>query len=237
MRIARLKKSAREQGDVRRELHEVTKAEPVKPPVCGDHCPTYEESQCHMHCPEARFMLSSEVDYPLEAKIAPVVFELKRMGVYHPCWSCEGHDGEDGKLWKRPRVWFYAQSIIHVRLLADAMAELYINEKLNVQWEVVLTATDRDNTDTRFSLQPNLTGDDTRLGELHQDLESIAAHLRQMIIARAEELAEHTGEPEDTREDARENARENARADGRTDEKPNRRPPKLFSQLRAGGSQ
>lgn len=84
MRIARLKKSAREQDDVRRELDEITKAEPIKPPVCGDHCTKYEESRCHRHCPDAPAMLSSEADYPLEPKITPVVFELKRLGVSIP---------------------------------------------------------------------------------------------------------------------------------------------------------
>jgi hypothetical protein len=142
-------------------------------------------------------MLSSEPDYPLEAKIAPVVFELKRLGVFHPCWSCEGHDGPDGELWKLPRVWFYAQSVVHVRLLADSMSGLRLTGKLSTPWEVVLTVSDASDTDTRFSLQPNLQGEEAALQDLHQDLENIATHLRQMVVAQAEKLAERTGEPED----------------------------------------
>lgn len=222
MRIARLKKSARGQDEIRRELDEVTKAEPTNPPVCGDHCTKYQESTCHMHCPDAPAMLSSEADYPLEPKITPIVFELKRLGVFHPCWSCEGHEDAAGKLWKHPRVWFYAQSVVHVRLLADSMAELYLGGKLNASWEVVLTVTDTDNTDTSFSLQPNLKGEVVTLLELHQDLEIIAAQLRQMVVGRAEKLAEHTSEPEE--EDN----------EDRDFEKPNRTIAKLFGQLRAG---
>lgn len=142
-------------------------------------------------------MLSSEADYPLEPKIAPVVFELKRLGVFYPCWSCEGHDGPDGKLWKLPRVWFYAQSVVHVRLLADSMTELHLGGKLKLPWEVVLMVSDRDNTDTSFSLQPNLQDKEATLRDLHQDLENIATHLRQMVVTRAEKLKEHTGGPDD----------------------------------------
>lgn len=219
MRIARLKKSARQQDNVRRELDEITRAEPARPPVCSDECTKFEDKGCHMHCPDAPAMLSSEIDYPLEPKITPVVFELKRLAVFHPCWSCEGHEDKTGKLWKVPRVWFYAQSVVHVRLLADSMAELYLDGKLNASWEVVLTVTDTDNTDTSFSLQPNLKSEVVTLRELHQDLESIAAQLRQLVIRKAEELAEHTGGPEKDR----------------IVEKPNGTIAKLFGQLRAGG--
>lgn len=219
MRIARLKKSAKKQSEIRKDLKQITAEPPVKPPVCGDHCTKYRESLCHRDCPDARFMLSSEEDYPLEEKITPVVFELKRLGVFHPCWSCEGHLGLKGEIWKLPCVWFYAQSVVHVRVLADGMTELFLIGKLNSPWEVVLTVTDSENTDTSFSLQPKLKGEDITLPALHQDLESIAVHLRQMVVERAEKLAEHTGEPEDDR----------------IDEKPNRGSAKLFGQLRAGG--
>lgn len=223
MRIARLSNSAKKQSEVRKELEQITDAPAVKPPVCADHCTKYQEVLCHRDCPDARFMLSSEEDYPLEPKVTPVVFELKRLGVFHPCWSCEGHLGNDGELWKLPRVWFYAQSVVHVRLLADSMTELYLGGKLNVPWEVVLTVTDAENTDTSFSLQPKLKDEDAALAALHQDLESIAAHLRRMVVERAEKLAEHTGEYQDET------------PDDSADNKPNRGIAKLFGQLRAGG--
>lgn len=230
MRIARLKKSAKKQSEVRKELEQITRAEPGKPPVCADHCTKYEEMLCHRDCPDARFMLSSDAEYPLEPKITPVVFELKRLGVYHPCWSCEGHLGLAGEIWKLPCVWFYAESVIHVRVLADSMVELHLDGKLNVRWEVVLTVADSDNTDTSFSLQPNLRGEETTLPALHQDLQNIAGHLRRMVVERAEKLAEHTehtGEPQDDRETQ----------DHRVDEKPDRGTEKLFGQLRARGRQ
>lgn len=227
MRIARLKKSAKKQSELRKELEQITRSEAGRPPVCADHCTKYEKIRCHRDCPDARFMLSSDADYPLEPKITPVVFELKRLGVYHPCWSCEGHLGLAGEIWKLPCVWFYAKSVIHVRVLADSMVELYLGGKLNVRWEVVLTVADSDNTDTSFSLQPNLKGEETTLPALHQDLENIAEHLRRMVVKRAEKLAEYTGEHQDDRETQ----------DDRVDEKPDRGTAKLFSQLRAQGRQ
>lgn len=98
------------------------------------------------------------------------------------------------------------------------MAEMYLNGNLNVPWEVVLTVTDTDNTDTSFSLQPKLKGEEITLVELHQDLENIANHLRHLVIEKAEQLSEHASErPED-----------------RIDQEPNRGFAKLFDQLRAG---
>ncbi len=50
-------------------------------------------------------MLSSDPEsHPLESRIAPLVYELKRLEVFDPCWSCAGHNGTDGALWKIPRV-------------------------------------------------------------------------------------------------------------------------------------
>jgi hypothetical protein len=78
--------------------------------------------------------LSSDREkYSIEERIAPLVFEMQCLGVVEPCWPCEGHNGQDEKLWKRPDVWFYCDDVIHLRLLTDAIEGLYVARKLNFQ--------------------------------------------------------------------------------------------------------
>jgi len=58
--------------------------------------------------------MTTDANFPIESGIAPLVFELKRLGVFEPCWSCEGHNDPGGNLWKIPRVWFYCDSVVQV---------------------------------------------------------------------------------------------------------------------------
>jgi hypothetical protein len=121
--------------------------------------------------------LSSEGERsPVEPLVAPLVFELKKLGVFHPCWSCEGHADRDGGLWKIPCIWFYVDSVVHIRGLADAAGKLFNNRRLSVRWQVVLTYSDADNPDTTFSLQPE-PGPETSLNSLQGDLRVLADEL------------------------------------------------------------
>jgi hypothetical protein len=157
--------------------HEVRRAHslgPIPDPVCCSHCADYRPSiGCYRFCPAAPRRLSSEGENsPVEPLIAPLVFELKKLGVFHPCWSCEGHD-QNGKLWKIPRVWFYADSVVHIRGLADAVGRLFNAHRLSVRWQVVLTYSDADNPDTTFSLQPE-PGPESSLRSLQEDMRVMA---------------------------------------------------------------
>lgn len=134
-------------------------------------------------------MSSDPVNHPLEGRIAPLVYELKRLEAFHPCWSCEGHDGPDGKLWKIPRVWFYCASVVHLRVLADAVKELHLTETLSVPWRVVLTFSDENNSDTTFSLEPDLDHERPRLPALQRDIDVIADHLRESAFTEARKLS------------------------------------------------
>ncbi|MDJ0949419.1 MAG: hypothetical protein QNJ94_10900 [Alphaproteobacteria bacterium] len=135
-------------------------------------------------------MLSSDPNgYPLEAGIAPLVFEFNRLGVFDPCWSCEGHIGTDGDLWKVPRVWFYAESVVHVRVLAECLQDLSIAGRLNGTWQVVVTYSDSDNADTAFSLEPVVKDPIPSLGALQRDVATIAEELHRGFLARARKLS------------------------------------------------
>jgi len=147
-------------------------------PVCCARCPDYAPSTgCHRHCPAAPRRLSSEGEHsPVEPVVAPLVFELKRLGVFHPCWSCEGHTDCSRNLWKIPRVWFYADSVIHIRALSEAINRLFHAGRLAARWAVVVTHSDTGNPDTTFSLEPE-PGMDKDLPALHGDLRVMADEL------------------------------------------------------------
>jgi hypothetical protein len=134
--------------------------------------------------------LSSEGDNsPVESLVAPLVFELKKLGVFHPCWSCEGHDDQSGKLWKIPRVWFYADSVIHIRALANAIDTVFNSRRLSSRWKVVLTYSESDNPDTTFSLEPEAAGKDKNLRDLQNDLRVLSEGLEKQFWEACNQLS------------------------------------------------
>ena len=75
-----------------------------------------------------------------------------------------------------PRVWFYADSVVHVRGLAEAATRLFNARRLSVRWQVVLTHSDTDNPDTTFSLEPE-PASDSSLDSLQSDLRVLSDEL------------------------------------------------------------
>jgi hypothetical protein len=177
--------------DLRSELHEILEKDAeAQRPVCGPSCRRPDRPDCSRHCPDIPRALSSDPEnFPLETRIAPLVFELKRLKVFEPCWSCEGHNGPDGRLWKIPRVWFYCRSVVQLRVLADGIERLYLERKLTAPWHVVLTFSDRDNVDTTFSLEPNLDQSRPALAAIQKDIDTLAERLHELVIAEADRLS------------------------------------------------
>lgn len=176
-----------------RVAHEVKRAHalgPMPDPVCCVHCADYTPStRCHRYCPAAPRRLSSEGERsPVEPLVAPLVFELKKLGVFYPCWSCEGHCDQAGRLWKIPRVWFYADSVVHVRGLANAINRLFNAGRLSSPWRVVLTHSDEDNPDTTFSLEPD-PAEGSLLDRLQTDLRVMAEELAPAFWRACDSLA------------------------------------------------
>jgi hypothetical protein len=188
MRIAKRADSTNIVDKVLDDINDFRKSNPVTSPVCRAHCEFYHCGICNRYCESAPDQLSSEPDYPLERKITPLVFEIKKLGVFQPCWSCEGHNGPDGKLWKIPRVWFYAESVVYVRLLSEAVQEMFVDAKLNTPWEVVVTYSDDHNADTSFSLQPRILDRTIRLMDLQKDIITIADELQDFVALQADRL-------------------------------------------------
>lgn len=165
----------------------------VAPPPCAATCVHGAGPHCAPTCPDVPRMLSSDPDkHPLEPKIAPLVYEMQRLDVFQPCWSCEGHNGPDGAVWKLPRVWFYADSLVHARALSDAVKAWKLGHQLKATWQVVLVSLEADNPDCSFSLEP-LMDPELTLADLHGDVGVITAALHDVVVQAAEELARHAG--------------------------------------------
>ena len=124
----------------------------------------------------------------MEPLVAPLVFELKKLGVFHPCWSCEGHTDQAGALSKVPRVWFYADSVVHIRGLAETVNRLFNAGRLSVRWRIVLTHSDAENPDTTFSLEPEPSADGS-LNSLQSDLRVMADELGRIFWLCCDALA------------------------------------------------
>lgn len=191
MRISVRSTSNKEQNEVLDRVNEVTRLQPQLINVCRDNCSFSDSSPCSRDCDKAPAMLSSDGDeYPLDIKIAPLVFELKRMGFYTPCWSCEGHLGPDGKVWKLPRVWFYTTSDVYVRLLNDAIQCFAFSQILNALWEIKLVAIADASFDTMYSLEPAAQNEEHNLLKLQDDISLLSLNLFRLVTSRAYELNE-----------------------------------------------
>ncbi len=199
MKIERRKDGCGRVARIRQELGEILHGGMDGVPVCAPDCPKAGAARCSRHCPDIPRVLSSDPEnHPLEGRIAPLAYELKRLEVFDPCWSCEGHNDAEGALWKIPRVWFYCRSVVHLRVLADALKELHLDRRLSVQWRVVLTFSDGDNADTTFSLEPDALAPSRRaprspLAALQRDVETIAEHLREVVFNEALKLSRNAG--------------------------------------------
>lgn len=181
MKIEQRASDQRQKERAREELSALLDAGNGAPP-CATTCPKASHTDCSRSCPDIPRRLSSDPEkHPLEPLIAPLVYELQRLQVFHPCWSCEGHYGPDGSLWKVPRIWFYCESPVHVRALAGTVRQLELDRSLHASWQVVLVPWDHTNPDCCFSLEPSETKPDTSLQALQADITTIAARLHETM--------------------------------------------------------
>ena len=112
---------------------------------------------------------------PAEPLVAPLVFELKKLGAFYPCCWCEGHT------YRADRVWnFRASGSIGLgrpaRALADAIERLHAARRLAGRWHLVVAHSGAGNLDTTFSLEPEPAADQP-LSRLQGDLRVMAEEL------------------------------------------------------------
>lgn len=163
--------------DVKGDLEYLISGFELDNPVCSPDCTIYQDKDCNKNCSDVAATISSDKAYPVESGVAPLVFEMKRVSVFEPCWSCEGHLGVDGGLWKLPMVWFYTRSPVYVRILSQALNEMLYNKTISNKWGVVVTHSNTDNLSTCFSLQPERGDVPLELESLQSDLSSITGQL------------------------------------------------------------
>jgi len=183
MRIERNHEIVREARTVDDSLEEMTRAVIRSAPVCAHDCTRAGTCPCTRDCPHIPETLSSDPqNFPIEKGVAPLAFEIKKLGVFTPCWSCEGHNDAEGVMRNAPAVWFYAHSVTHVRILGDAIADMLYDKRLSSPWQVRLTFSDPDNLSAAFSLEPVPGASD--LSALQLDLTHIAEDIDWRVSSR-----------------------------------------------------
>ena len=199
MRIQRRARASAHSRELKSDIAAAAALKGVSGRVCGAACAKRCDRcggvgcqcACSPYCLDAPRALSIEpLVYPIEPAVTPLVYEMTRSGVFHPCWSCEGHLGSDGAIQKMPRVWFYCDSLVHVRLLANGLTRLRHGGRLSVDWRIAVTYSDHDNPETTFSLEP-CPGESEApsLDALQRDLGEIARALHDLVREEARALA------------------------------------------------
>ncbi|WP_375201010.1 hypothetical protein [Hyphococcus sp.] len=183
MRIERRQDVARETRTIDDSLEEMAHAAIRSGPVCASNCARAGTCPCVRDCPHIPETLSSDPqNFPIEKGVAPLAFEIKKLGVFTPCWSCEGHNDADGAMRNAPAVWFYAHSVTHVRVLSDAVADMLYDKRLSSPWQVRLTFSDPGNLSAAFSLEPVAGAPD--LSALQRDLAHLAEDIDWRVSSR-----------------------------------------------------
>jgi hypothetical protein len=120
-------------------------------------------------------MSSDPERFPIEPKIAPLVFALYATRVCRPCWSCEGHLDAVGKLLRLPTVWFYAETPTFARMIHVAVGALRFEKRIDSHWRVGITVAEHDNPYTTYTLEPAMTeATPAPLDALQRDVSAIA---------------------------------------------------------------
>ena len=96
---------------------------------CDQLCPCSASAVCACacgpDCTHARIAMSSDGNrYPIEEKIAPLVFGFNCLRVCRTYWACEGHHHGAERRSKVPQVWFYASPFMAPKLTSPYPARV-----------------------------------------------------------------------------------------------------------------
>ena len=158
-------------------------------PPC-QNCREHIVSQCNAKCANAPKALSSDPErYPVESRVVPLVYELRKTRVMQPCWSCEGHMDADGKLWKYPQVSFYSPTPLYAVLLVNYLTLLKHHKKLYHDWNIIISGFGQKHSVITYTIEPKLSAyAPPHLGRLHCDLTTIAENLEFHIKQEARKM-------------------------------------------------
>lgn len=135
--------------------------------------------QCSWECPYLMTELSSDpVKYPIEQGIIPLVFALNSTGFSQSFWSCEGHEDNEKKLYRLPRVQFYSSSLIFPSLLIELLNNLYFKKIISSKWKLLAQGLDDVSLNAKFEISPDVELQSTNLlTQLRDDIKKIAGRL------------------------------------------------------------
>lgn len=150
---------------------------------CDRPCPcsasTVCACACGPDCTHSRIAMSSDGNrYPIEEKIAPLVFGFNCLRVCRPYWSCEGHQHDAERISKVPQVWFYANSLMYPKLIAEYVTRLQARKEIYNSWQVCVTYAE-ESLQAGFSIRPGMAfvGDESGLESMQRDVQIIAESL------------------------------------------------------------
>jgi len=142
--------------------------------------------KCSPDCEMVPEKMSSDRNFPIEQGIIPLVYSFNRLRVIQPYWSCAGHV-RNGELLRVPQIWFYSDSLIHVKMLYDYLSRLKARRTIIHHWNICITHTDKL-WDSGFCIKPDIEHiKQPKLEWLQKDVCIIADHLVDNIKKMAEE--------------------------------------------------
>lgn len=108
-------------------------------PNCAQPDMVGQPESCHWQCSGAAEGLSSEpATHPIEPHVIEITFELSKLGLFQPCWSCEGHLDQLGNIYRLPQINFYCAKPVYAALLNEHVALLHHSDRLHTRWHVGL---------------------------------------------------------------------------------------------------
>ena len=133
---------------------------------------------CQWRCPAAPQALSTEPEtHPIEPHVLRVTFELSKLGLFQPCWSCEGHLDNQGNIYRLPQINFFCANAVYALMLHEHVDLLHHGGHLHARWQIALTSLGQK-LGVVYVLQPTVAKDnDAKLNELQDDLHVIGADL------------------------------------------------------------
>lgn len=197
MEIARVRPEFVSRAEAIAELERLLQAiqEPLQQPCpnCQHPDDAGNPELCHWQCDDAPHALSTEPEkHPIEPHVLQVTFELSKLGLFQPCWSCEGHVDTSGKPYRQPQVVFYCANPVYALMLHEHIDLLHHGHHLHSRWHIGLTSLGQKMGVT-YVLEPSVqAGSEVSLTELQEDLQVIgnklAQHLRIISEARLASL-------------------------------------------------
>ena len=145
--------------------------------VSFGQAPASSAANCSTQCQYAPRMMSGEPEkFPIEAGIVPLVYALYSLRLVTPCWSCEGHLSNDGKIGKLPKVWFYSASSFYPKMIAQVLGSLQAHHKIGYSWMVRVLPFSQSTFSTTYSIEASPS--DASLDALQKDIIVLGHQLR-----------------------------------------------------------